>query len=70
MGDTHTRMNTTISSFSATPWGELIKCVQGKDGVAYLLELAVEEFEALAVVLCPERVGERQRERDDRHGRW
>ena len=34
----------------------------------YLLELAVENFEARAVVLRPERVGEHQGEREDRHG--
>lgn len=69
VGDMHTRMNATISSFSATPWGEWIKCERGKVEVAYLLKLAAEDFEASAVILGPERVGERQREREDRHGR-
>ena len=71
VGDMHTRMNATISSFSATPLGEWIRCSQArarKD--TYLLELAVENFEARAVVLRPERVGEHQGEREDRHGRW
>ena len=60
-------MNATISSFSATPWREWARCGRVKKD-AYLLELAIENFEALAVVLRPERVGERQGEGKDRHG--